>query len=224
MAKRKVANRAARRVGGGRAKTAKSGRGAVKQARTAGSSAPKAPRAASGKAAGRTGAGGSASRKATPAPGAVKDAPTTQRGASLPRTPEDVTAEVQGQWDLEEKEVPTPPSTLAYEPPASAARSGRAQLAQRRREHTETGPAITGGDVDADWEGAYSVGDEAATGSNPTPDQDTVEGVGRAVGVDYEDTEELKSTWKIDRRDKKRWELDPASAEDYRERNRKGGR
>jgi len=44
---------------------------------------------------------------------------------------------------------------------------------------------------------------------------------GRAVGVDYEDNEELKSAKKIERRDKKRWELDPASAEDYKERNRK---
>jgi hypothetical protein len=31
----------------------------------------------------------------------------------------------------------------------------------------------------------------------------------------------LKSAEKIERRDKKRWELDPASAEDYKERNRK---
>ncbi len=120
-----------------------------------------------------------------------------------------------------EADVPTPPSTLTYEPRASAASTGRSMLAQRRRQHTEASPAITGGDVDADWEGASTVGDETATGDNPTPDQDNVEEVGRAVGVDYQDTEELKSTPKIDRRDKKRWELDPASSEDYRERNRR---
>lgn len=135
----------------------------------------------------------------------------------------DVTAEVQRRHDREEAGVPTPPSTLDLDRRASAARSGRAGMLQRQSRHTAASPAITAGDVDANWEEAYSAGDEAATGDNPTPDQATVEDVGRAAGVDYEDTEELKSTPKIDKRDKKRWELDPASAEDYRERNKKRG-
>ena len=44
-------------------------------------------------------------------------------------------------------------------------------------------PAITGGDVDADWENAYFSGDEAPGGDNPTPDQDIVEEIGKALGV-----------------------------------------
>ena len=34
---------------------------------------------------------------------------------------------------------------------------------------------MTAGDVDADWEEAYAVGDEAPGGDNPTPDQDRVD-------------------------------------------------
>jgi Family of unknown function (DUF6335) len=87
------------------------------------------------------------------------------------------------------------------------------------REHTETSPALTGGDVDADWEDAYAVGDEAPGGDNPTPDQDRVDDIGRALGVQYEDNEELKSADKIEKRDRNRWELDPASSEDYKDRD-----
>jgi hypothetical protein len=81
---------------------------------------------------------------------------------------------------------------------------------------------MTGGDVDADWESAYSVGDEAPGGDNPTPGQTVVEEVGRSLGVEYADEEELKAVDKIESRDRHRWELDPASAEDYPERT-KGG-
>ena len=114
--------------------------------------------------------------------------------------------------------VPTPPSSLDLNRTASAARSGRRELSRRLEEHTETGPALTAGDVDADWESAYSVGDEAPGGDNPTPGQDVVDDIGKAVGVQYEDNEELKGEAKIAKRDKHRWELDPASAEDYDDR------
>jgi len=114
--------------------------------------------------------------------------------------------------------VPTPPSSLDFDRSASAARSGRRELRDRYDEHTETSPALTGGDVDADWESAYSVGDEAPGGDNPTPDQDLVDDIGRAVGVEYQDNEELKGDAKIAKRDRNRWELDPASSDDWDER------
>jgi hypothetical protein len=114
--------------------------------------------------------------------------------------------------------VQTPPSTLDFDRSASAARSGRRELLERYEEHTETGPDITGGDVDADWESAYSVGDEAPGGDNPTPDQDRVDDIGRAVGIEYQDNEELKGDAKISKRDRNRWELDPASSDDWDER------
>jgi hypothetical protein len=114
--------------------------------------------------------------------------------------------------------VPSPPSSLDFDRTASSARSGRRELHEKLAEHTETSPAMTGGDIDADWESAYSVGDEAPGGDNPTPDQDIVDDIGRAVGVEYEDNEELKGEKKISDRDRRRWELDPASSEDYDER------
>jgi hypothetical protein len=100
---------------------------------------------------------------------------------------------------------------------ASAARSGREELLQHIKERTETSPAITAGDVDADWQQAYSSGDEAPGGDNPTPDQDVVDEIGEALGVEYDDDEELKGAAKIEARDKHRWELDPASKEDLDE-------
>jgi hypothetical protein len=115
-----------------------------------------------------------------------------------------------------EETVPGPPSSLNPDRlHPSAARSARAALRQAKRAHTETSPQMTGGDVDADWEDAYAVGDEAPGGDNPTPDQDRVDDIGRALGIEYADNEELKSGDKIAERDKHRWELDPASAEDY---------
>ena len=114
--------------------------------------------------------------------------------------------------------VPTPPSSLDMDRTASAARTGRRELRERFDNHNETSPALTAGDVDADWESAYSVGDEAPGGDNPTPDQDIVDDIGRAVGVEYQDNEELKGDEKIAKRDRHRWELDPASAEDYEDR------
>jgi len=113
--------------------------------------------------------------------------------------------------------VPTPPSSLNMDRTASAARTGRREMRERLDEHTESSPALTAGDVDADGEGAYSSGDEAPGGDNPTPDQDVVDDIGKAVGVQYEDNEELKGEEKIAKRDKHRWELDPASAEDYKD-------
>ena len=113
---------------------------------------------------------------------------------------------------------PSPPSSLDLNRTASAARSGRRELLDKYAEHTETSPALTGGDVDADWESAYSVGDEAPGGDSPTPDQDIVDDIGKAVGVQYQDNEELKGEKKLLERDKHRWELDPASSDDWEDR------
>ena len=63
--------------------------------------------------------------------------------------------------------APSPPSSLDLDRTASAARSGRQELADKFQKHTETSPVLTGGDVDGDWESAYSVGDEAPGGDNP---------------------------------------------------------
>jgi hypothetical protein len=119
-----------------------------------------------------------------------------------------------------EEEVPTPPSTLDLDRRPSAARTGRAEMVERLQEHTAAGPDVTAGDVDAEWESAYNTGDEAPGGDMPTPDQAVVAEIGTAVGLEYADNEELKAVDKIEQRDRHRWELDPASSEDYEERAR----
>ena len=91
-------------------------------------------------------------------------------------------------------------------------------MKERYDKHTETSPALTGGDVDADWESAYSTGDEAPGGDNPTPDQNNVDDIGLALGVEYEDNEELEGADKIEERDRHRWEDNPASSDDFDER------
>ena len=118
----------------------------------------------------------------------------------------------------EDRVPPSPPSSLDLNRTASAARSGRREMLEKYEEHTETSPELTGGDVDADWESAYSVGDEAPGGDSPTPDQDIVDDIGKAVGVQYQDNEELKGEKKLLERDKHRWELDPASSDDWEDR------
>jgi hypothetical protein len=112
----------------------------------------------------------------------------------------------------------TPPSSLDMERRGSAARTGRKGLEANIRRHNDMTPAITGGDVDADWENAYFSGDEAPGGDNPTPDTDVVDDIGRALGVEYQDNEELQGSEKVIERDTHRWELDPASSDDYKDR------
>jgi Family of unknown function (DUF6335) len=113
--------------------------------------------------------------------------------------------------------VPMPPSSLVPGH-ASAARSGGDELRVKLATHTSSGPVLTAGDVDADWGAAESVGDEAPGGDNPTPDQDVVDEIGRALGVEYDDDEELQGGDEIAGRDRDRWELDPASSDDFDER------
>jgi hypothetical protein len=96
----------------------------------------------------------------------------------------------------------------------NSARSGHDESRSERLKHTEASPELTGGDVDARWQDAYAVGDEAPGGDNPTPDQDRVDDIGKALGVEYDDDAELMGGNEISDRDTHRWELDPASRDD----------
>jgi uncharacterized protein DUF6335 len=102
------------------------------------------------------------------------------------------------------------------------ASGGGEQLERELREHHSRTPVLSGGDIDADWARA-DIGDETVGGSAPTPDQDVVDELGEAVGLTYEDNEPLRTGEKVEERDRKRWELDPASSDDYNDRvNREG--
>ena len=106
------------------------------------------------------------------------------------------------------------------EPPAVDIAAGAAKLASRLRNDPLADPTVTGGDVDAQWEGAQFSGDESAVSSMSIPGTTEVDEVGAAMGVTYAADEELKFGEKERSRDEKRWELDPASSDDYQERTR----
>ncbi len=190
-------------------------RATVKAARTSATPARKAPgrKTVAPKAVTRS----AVARKAPAAPVSRKAA-----GRAAPRTPavpKKAPALNRARRTVSDIDfVPSPPSSLDLNRTASAVRSGRHEMAEHQHEITQSGPTLTAGDVDADWESAYSTGDEAPGGDNPTPDQDVVDDIGRAVGVEYADNEELKGEGKITQRDRHRWELDPASSEDYKDR------
>ena len=100
------------------------------------------------------------------------------------------------------------------------ARTGSRQMQQEILAQHGFDRELGGGDPDVNAEDANFVGEEAVGGANPTPDQDIVDEIGQAVGLQYQDNEELHTTEKVEERDRHRWELDPASSEDYQERNR----
>jgi Family of unknown function (DUF6335) len=169
-----------------------------------------------------------ASRKAAPARTAraapkrtVKRAATRKTASQASSRPKPVALSRERRQLRDDATLPGAPSSLNFAAKASAAESGHQMYHQRAKEHTEGGQTLTGGDVDSDWNGAYSSGEETPGGDMSTPDQDVVEEIGRALGVEYEDAEELKGAEKIESRDRNRWEYDPASAEDYKDRNRR---
>ena len=110
----------------------------------------------------------------------------------------------------------------ALEPPVVDIEAGSKQLADRLRNNSHSNPTLSGGDIDARWEEAQSAGDESVGGSTAIPGQNNVDDLGKAVGVTYVDGEELRSGEKPRERDENRWELDPASSEDYPDRLEKG--
>jgi hypothetical protein len=85
------------------------------------------------------------------------------------------------------------------------------QLAQRLRNSNAASPRDSGGDLDASWEDVNDSGSESVGGHNPTPDQSLVEENASAIGVSFEDNEELEFIDKIEKRDRDRYELDENS-------------
>jgi hypothetical protein len=77
-------------------------------------------------------------------------------------------------------------------------------LAHRLRNNNAASPRDAGEDVN-------DSGSETVAGDNPTPDQSLVEENASAMGVSYEDNEELEFIDKIERRDRERYELDENS-------------
>jgi hypothetical protein len=92
------------------------------------------------------------------------------------------------------------------------AASGRKVLEEDLDEHHSKSPELSGGDIDAAWQQADQAGEETVGGSVPTPDQDQVDELGKAAGLTYQDDEPLNTEEKLAKRDRQRWELNPASS------------
>lgn len=107
--------------------------------------------------------------------------------------------------------VPDPEIEEFMEGEISRAPKDPEQLAHRLLNNTAASPKDAGGDFDAAWEEVNQSGDETVAGDNPTPDQSDVEENASALGVSFEDNEELEFIEKIERRDRDRYELDERS-------------
>jgi uncharacterized protein DUF6335 len=103
----------------------------------------------------------------------------------------------------ERRESATPSATAVA---AEALRTGVVPLAANRADESNRGDArLKAGDIDTDAMGNATVGDEAPGGSVTTPDQDRVDDIGRALGVQEADSGALRSTSELlDERDRKR--------------------
>lgn len=118
-----------------------------------------------------------------------------------------------GSWALLADLVPRDESARFF----GLANGGRQKLEERLNEHNSMDPSLSGGDVDAAWEDSNVAGEESVGGTAPTPHQDLVDEIGEAAGLTYRDDEPLDSDKKILDRDRHRWELDPASADNNEE-------
>jgi erythromycin esterase-like protein len=93
------------------------------------------------------------------------------------------------------------------------AEMGRRLVERESEKYHSVGPEFTAGDVDARWQEAEDSGAETPGGHVATPDQDNVDEIGRAVGMEFQDNQELRTPEEILlRRDRRRWEMDKRSA------------
>jgi hypothetical protein len=153
-----------------------------------------------------------------------KKANTTQEGnlSDIPMEETDLVSDIPVE-DIDEEIISDLPQLItesygtgvAVEPGLEI---GGRTMRDRMEEYTSTSPELTGGDIDARWDQAEAVGEEAVGGTVATPDQSIVQELGAAVGLDYDDGVSLQTVDILEERDSGRWELDPMSSEDYDER------
>jgi Family of unknown function (DUF6335) len=94
------------------------------------------------------------------------------------------------------------------------AEMGRRLVERESEKYHSVGPEFTAGDVDARWQEAEDSGAETPGGHVTTPDQDNGDEIGRAVGMEFQDNQELCAPEEIlSRRDRRRWEMDKRSAD-----------
>jgi hypothetical protein len=108
-------------------------------------------------------------------------------------------------------EASSRPERSATAVAAEALRTGLLPTAGRRRDEIpREGETIRVGDPDDDSLANEYVGEETPGGTTPTPDQNSVDDIGKVYGLQEEDTGALRSGAEVlDRRDRHRGELQP---------------
>jgi hypothetical protein len=116
-------------------------------------------------------------------------------------------AERSAQRGVPEEELQGPPAAETMLIRSDAEIRAEVELPDRAR--------LTGGDVDADWQRAGDIGEEAVGGSVATPDQDRVDDLGRALGVPRAPDEEIRTSSEIlEGRDRNRWDQEQSTGGD----------
>jgi Family of unknown function (DUF6335) len=94
-------------------------------------------------------------------------------------------------------------------------RGAAGELLRLVEERPETGPALSGGDIDADWQRGQSSGEETVGGSVATPDQDVVDEIGRALGVEQAPDAPVRASVDIlSARDRDYWRQERRAAQE----------
>jgi hypothetical protein len=99
-----------------------------------------------------------------------------------------------------------------------AARMGRVDgsesigaVVEANTDHMASGAPTTAADPDVFSEQAKVVGEEAIGGTTPTPDQDNVDEIAAAAGIETQAEHPVRVTRDLHQRDAQRHELDPES-------------
>ena len=95
--------------------------------------------------------------------------------------------------------------------------TGFGRLLHQLQDRSAEGMAPTGGDIDTDQYQSQVSGEEAVGGTASTPDQNVVEDLAIAEGIQTPDEHPLRTLRMMQSRDAHRWELEPESSEDYEE-------
>jgi len=109
-----------------------------------------------------------------------------------PKDPQEI-AERSAARGVPEEDLQGPPARETVMMHSDAEREAE----EEARQYTQSSPRLTGGDVDADWRRADSVGEEAPGGTVATPDQDVVDEIGDALGVPRAPDEEFRPSSEI---------------------------
>jgi Family of unknown function (DUF6335) len=91
---------------------------------------------------------------------------------------------------------------------------GDDDVAWEREDPLSTRPGIESDRLGAGFD-PTRLGDETGDASSPRPDENIADEIGAEVGVTYQEGEELDTVNKVAERDRDRWELRPASSEDF---------